>query len=333
MFERSNTTNLFGAICAIMVGTTVSAAQEVMLRAGTESNEEGLYYRTLVILDEQLAEKTGGRVDLEIFPNQQLGNETSMIEGLRSGSLDVAVVGGANFASFLPAFQIFSVPYIFKDYETYRAAMAPDSAVWTLSQQKVEDADLGLRLMAPTTVGSRWVANSVGEVTEPEDMRELGLRMRVQNNPVEAEVWGNYGASPVSMPMPEVVAAMRQGVVQAVENAPDIFYTYKVHEAAKYMSRTDHSFYVALVLMGDRAMEKVPEDLRSVVEEAFAATGQQLLDESVDAQAKAVAGLEAEGAIIVDVDKEKFRAPLGELYERVAGENDAEDLLSAIQAL
>ncbi|MDG4674819.1 TRAP transporter substrate-binding protein [Shinella sp. 838] len=319
--------------CAFLAGSVSAGAQEVVLSAGTESNEDGLYYKTLVLIDEHLREKTGGKVGFEIYPNQQLGNELSMIEGLRSGSLDVAVAGGGNFASFVPSFQIFSVPYILKDYETYRAAMAPDSQVWLLMQQKVADAELGLQLAAPTTVGSRWFANTRSEVRTPADIKALGVRMRVQANPIEAEVWGTYGAIPVNMPMPEVVAAMRQGVVEAVENAPDILYTYKVQESAKYMARTDHSFYVAVVLIGDAALEKVPEDLRPAVKEAFIVGGQALLDASVEAQEKAIKALKADGAIISEVDKAAFREPLGPLYEKVAKEAEAEDILAAIQAL
>ena len=318
---------------AVVAGAVSASAQEVVLSAGTESNEDGLYYKTLVLIDDQLREKTGGKVSFKIYPNQQLGNELSMIEGLRNGSLDVAIAGGGNFASFVPAFQLFSVPYVFKDYETYRAAMAPDSKVWALMQQKVSEAELGLQLVAPTTVGSRWFANTKGEVTKPEDIKALNVRMRVQANPIEAEVWGTYGAIPVNMPMPEVVAAMRQGVVEAVENAPDILSTYKIQETAKYMARTDHSFYVAVVLIGDAAMNKVPEDLRAAVKEAFAAGGQALLDASVEAQAKAIEALKADGAIISEVDKAAFREPLAPLYEKVSKDVNAEDILAAIQAL
>lgn len=321
------------AAFGMVLSTSAALSQELVLTAGTESNEDGLYYKTLVLLDEELKEKTGGKIGLQIYPNQQLGNELSMIEGLRSGSLDIAVAGGANFASFVPALQIFSVPYIFKDYDTYRAAMKPSSAVWTLMKTKVADAELGLQLMSPTTVGSRWVANSKGEIKSPEDMKTLGVRMRVQANPIEAEVWSGYGAIPVNMPMPEVVAAMRQGVVEAVENAPDILYTYKVHETAKYLSRTDHSFYVALVLMADEAQAKIPEDLKQAVAEAFDQAGQRLLDAAVEAQEKAEEALVAEGATVSEVETDKFRQPLTDLYDRVAKEADAEDLLSAIQSL
>lgn len=303
------------------------------LTAGTESNRDGLYYATLDLLDKALKEETNGQVKLRIYPNQQLGNEISMIEALRSGSLDIAIAGGGNFASFVPQFQLFSVPYIFESYETYRKGMAPDSELWKFMQKSVADAKLGLQLLAPTTVGSRWVANTKGDVRTPADMKTLGLRMRVQANPIESEVWSTYGANPVNMPMPEVVAAMRQGVVQAVENAPDILYTYKLHEVAKHLSKTDHSFYVALVLVSDRALEKIPAELRPAVEKAFATAGQQVLDLSVKFQEKAVAGMQAEGAVIVDVDKSAFRTPLEPLYDKVAKDVGAEDLLQAIRAL
>lgn len=320
------------AVTALFFGGAATA-QEITLSAGTEGNQDGLYYATLTLLDEELRARTEGRVGLRIYPNQQLGDELSMIEGLRSGSLDIAVVGGANFATYVPQLQLFSVPYIFSDYQVYRAAMAPDSPVWTLLEDQVAAAGLGISLKAPSTVGSRWVANSKGEITSPADMAKLAPRMRVQANPIESEVWSTYGASPVNLPMPEVVAAMRQGVVQAVENAPDVLFTYKLHEVAKYISRTDHSFYVALVIASDPSLAKIPEDLHDEVEGAFDAAGQRLLDLSLEFQERAIEGLTKGGAVISEVDIPAFRAPLATLYERVATEADAIDLLTAIRGL
>lgn len=322
-----------GALLLSAAPALAQKTQEIVLTAGTESNRDGLYYLTLDLLNKELQKQTDGQVKLRIYPNQQLGNETSMIEALRTGSLDIAIAGGGNFASFVPQFQLFSVPYIFEDYATYRKAMAPDSTLWKLMQKSVYDAKLGLQLMAPTTVGSRWVVNTKGDLKSPADMRALNLRMRVQANPIESEVWSTYGANPVNLPMPEVVAAMRQGVVQAVENAPDILYTYKLHEVAKYVSQTDHSFYVAVVLMGDHAMKKVPESLQPAVKAAFATAGQQLLDQSVAFQEKAIAGMRAEGAVIVAVDKAAFRQPLEPMYDRVAKSIGAENMLESIRGL
>lgn len=305
----------------------------ITFSAGTEADDDSLYYETLHYLAEELSNRTDGRVTVDIYPNEQLGNEVSMIEGLRQGSVDIAVAGGANFAGFVPEFQLFSVPYIFEDYEVYRQAMDPSSDVWKLMQERVLDEDLGLQLMAPTTVGSRWIANTKGEVSSPKDIEELKLSMRIQANPIESEVWSSYGASPVNMPMPEVFSAMKQGVVDAVENAPDILYTQNLHEVAQYFSETDHSFYVAVVLMSDAAWEKIPEDLQPIVIEVFEDAGQHVLDVSREFHEKAVEGLKEGGAIVTQVDKEAFREPLIELYDKVAKDVEAEDLLEAIRGL
>jgi tripartite ATP-independent transporter DctP family solute receptor len=334
--KRRNLASLLATLTlSALTGTNALAADKVdiTLTAGTEANQDGLYYATLVLLDKELKKQTNNQVKLRIYPNQQLGNEMSMIEGLRSGSLDIAVAGGANFASFVPQFQLFSVPYVFPDQEKYRRAMQPDSKVWQLMQKSVADAKVGVQLMAPTTVGSRWVANTKGDVKSPADMKALALRMRVQANPIEAEVWSSYGASPVNMPMPEVVTAMRQGVVQAVENAPDILYTYKLHEVAKHLSQTDHSFYVAVVLMSDRASKKIPAELQPAVRKAFLNAGQQLLDQSTAFQEKAIAGMKTAGATVVQVDKAAFRKPIEPVYDRVAKEVGATDILAAIRGL
>lgn len=331
--KRRTLASLFAALSLSALTSTPALAADVTLTAGTEANQDGLYYATLVLLDKELKKQTNSQVKLRIYPNQQLGNEMSMIEGLRSGSLDIAVVGGANFASFVPQFQLFSVPYVFADEDKYRKAMHPDSKVWQLMQKAVADAKVGVQLMAPTTVGSRWVANTKGDVKNPGDMKALGLRMRVQANPIEAEVWSSYGANPVNMPMPEVVTAMRQGVVHAVENAPDILYTYKLHEVAKHLSQTDHSFYVALVLMSDRVNKKVPAELQPAVRKAFLNAGQQLLDQTAAFQAKAIAGMKAAGATVVQVDKTAFRKPIEPVYDRVAKQVGATDILSAIRGL
>jgi TRAP-type C4-dicarboxylate transport system substrate-binding protein len=103
---------------------------DITLSAGTEANPEASTTPTCSCSPTPVAEATDGQIQLRIYPNQQLGTEISMIEGLRSGSVDIAVVGVANFASFVPSFQIFSVPYIFESAEIYRAAMHPESEVW-----------------------------------------------------------------------------------------------------------------------------------------------------------------------------------------------------------
>jgi TRAP-type C4-dicarboxylate transport system substrate-binding protein len=83
---------------------------------------------------------------IDLYPNSELGSETSTMEGARNGSVDLCVVGGANAASLFPQFQILSVPYIFKDFDTFRKAFTPDGTVWQELVKIVSDANTGVQL-------------------------------------------------------------------------------------------------------------------------------------------------------------------------------------------
>lgn len=317
-------------------GKTDNAAKvkTITLSAGTEAVKGSLYYEELDYLAKEMEKRTDGKIKINIYPAQELGSEISMMEGLRSGSIDLAIIGGANLASVVPELQLLSVPYIFKDFDTFKKGLSPDNKLWQTLVKTIEDKNVGLKLMAPATIGSRWFVNTKGEVRTPDDIKKLGLKIRVQANPTESKVWSAFGGNPTNMPMPEVFTAMQQGVVSAVENAPDLLYQYKIHEVAKYFSATDHNWYVATLLMSDKTWNKIPEDLKTIVKGTIEDAGKHILDVTLDFQAKAIKDLENTGAVITtDVNKEAFRSLIVELYDEVAKANSAEDILKAINEI
>jgi tripartite ATP-independent transporter DctP family solute receptor len=303
------------------------------ITAGTESTEENLYYKTLAYFKEYVEEATGGAIAVKIYPNSELGDELSMLEQARSGNLDAVVVGGGNLASLVPELQLLSVPYLWNSFENFQHAMNRNSEVWKLLVDIVASKNAGVSLVAPTTIGSRWVANTKGEVNTPEDMKNLGITMRIQSNPTEAAVWSTFGANVTNMPMTDVFTAMQQGVVDAVENSPEIMYNYKIQENAKYFSATEHNWYFATVMAGDSIWERIPEEYHEAVKKAFLDAGEKVIEITPETQQVAIDKLAEEGAIITyDVDKEAFKNMIYDLYESVAAENGAEALLEACNA-
>ena len=237
------------------------------ITAGTESTEENLYYKTLDFFKQYVEEATNGAIEVEIYPNSELGDELSMMEQVRSGDLDVSIIGGGNLASLVPELQLLSVPYLWGSFEAFQEGMSRDSEVWKLLVDTVASKNAGIFLAAPTTIGSRWVANSKGEINTPDDMKKLGITMRIQANPTEAKVWSTFGANVTNIPMTDVFTAMQQGVVDAVENSPDIMYNYKIHEVAKYFSATEHNWYFAAVIASDALMDKIPAEYQEAVQD------------------------------------------------------------------
>ncbi len=303
------------------------------ITAGTESTEENLYYKTLAYFKEYVEEATGGAIAVKIYPNSELGDELSMLEQARSGNLDAVVVGGGNLASLVPELQLLSVPYLWNSFEDFQKAMGRDSEVWQLLVETVASKNASVSLAAPTTIGSRWVANTKGVINTPEEMKNLGITMRIQSNPTEAAVWSAFGANVTNMPMTDVFTAMQQGVVDAVENSPEIMYNYKIHENAKYFSVTEHNWYFASVIAGDSMWDRIPEEYHEAVKQAFLDAGEKIIEITPETQQVAIDKLEEEGAIITyDVDKEAFKSMISDLYESVAAENGAEALLAACNA-
>ncbi len=325
--------------CLIAVGCNPEEGKDkdeevLTLSLGTEAVEGTLYYSQLEYIANELPKRTDGRIKGSIYPGQELGSEVEMMEGVRSGSVDACIAGGANLASFVPEFQLLSVPFIFKDYDSYVKAMKPDSEVWKALVKAVDMEDIGMKLVAPATIGSRWFINSKGEVRTPDDIKKLGLKIRVQANPIENKVWTEFGGTPVHMPMPEVFTAIQQGVCHGAENAPDLLYHYKIYEVAKYLSRTEHSWYVATLVLSEKTWDKIPEDLRPVVMEVFEESGQFVIDAVPEFEDKAVSKLRKEDIVIVeDVDKEAFREKIMDLYDEVAEESGAEEIWAAIKNL
>lgn len=303
------------------------------ITAGTESTEENLYYKTLAYFKEYVEEATDGAIQVKIYPNSELGDELSMLEQARSGDLDAVVVGGGNLASLVPELQVLSVPYLWNSFEDFQNAMSRDNAVWQLLVDTVASKNAGVSLVAPTTIGSRWVANTKGEINTPADMKSLGVTMRIQSNPTEAKVWSSFGANVTNMPMTDVFTAMQQGVVDAVENSPEIMYNYKIHEVAKYFSATEHNWYFASVIASDTLWDKIPAEYQDAVKTAFLDAGQKIIEITPETQQVAIDKLVEEGAVITyDVDKAAFKEMITDLYESVAAENNAEDLLEACNA-
>ena len=306
----------------------------ITISAGTESTEENLYYKTLAFFKENVEKATNGAIEVRIYPNSELGDELSMLEQARSGDLDVVVVGGGNLASLVPELQLLSVPYLWTSFENFQKAMSRDSEVWKLLVDTVASKNAGVSLVAPTTIGSRWVANSKGEIHSPTDMKNLGVTMRIQANPTEATVWTTFGANITNMPMTDVFTAMQQGTVDAVENSPEIMYNYKIHEVAKYFTATEHNWYFASVIASDKLWDKIPAEYQDAVRTAFLDAGQKIIEITPETQQAAIDKLTEEGAVITyDVDKEAFRSMISSLYDEVAAANGAEALLKAANDL
>ena len=105
-----------GSLGALAFASRGSAQDKIVLKMGTLGSVEYFYYKGAKRMADEVAAKTGGRIDVQVFPNQQLGNERDMIEGMQLGTIDLAVINTPLLAGFDPRFLIFDMPFMFNDW-------------------------------------------------------------------------------------------------------------------------------------------------------------------------------------------------------------------------
>jgi tripartite ATP-independent transporter DctP family solute receptor len=310
-------------------GTPAASAEdesctEVALNAGHDSSEEHPYQAGLETFAEQLEELTDGQVTVEIFPNAQLGDEASMIEGLRLGTVDVAVSSTPPLSSFAPKIELLSLPFLADDLEhNYRIL---DGEVGdTLAADLAEPT--GGTLLGWYFAGQRHVWNSQRPVNTPADLE--GLKIRTQESPVQIATFNALGAQAVPMSFGELYQALQTGVVDGADNDPVDVLVEKFYEVTTYYSFTGHFHLNTALLMSTEVLEGMCPSQQDAVAAAA--------EESVRVERETQEGL-VEGAIEelegfgIEFNEVADKAPFQELVQSVYEEFEEQIGADLIQA-
>ncbi len=208
----------------------------------------------------RILEATGGRVELRIFPNNQLGSDTDTLSQLRSGAVEFFTLSGLILSTLVPAASINGVGFAFKDYDQVWAAMDGKLGEYVR-------AEIGKRgLLAMDRIwdnGFRQTTTSTKPITTPADLR--GMKLRVPVSPLWTSMFTALGAAPASINFSEVYSALQTHIVDGQENPLAIIETAKLYEVQKFCSLTNHMWDGFWFLANRRAFERLPKDAQEVV--------------------------------------------------------------------
>jgi tripartite ATP-independent transporter DctP family solute receptor len=182
-----------------------------------------------------VAERSGGRIRVSVYPDSALGQEVSVLEQLQFGAIDIARVSLSAVSVYVPRLRALQMPYLYKDAEH----------MW-----RVLKGDLGRELLAGVSeagfvglgwfeAGARSFYTARRSVLAPSDLK--GLRIRVQEGGVMAEMVSAFGAKPVPKPFGEVYSAIQTGEIDGAENNASTFYTSNHYKIAPFFSLTEHA--------------------------------------------------------------------------------------------
>jgi TRAP-type C4-dicarboxylate transport system substrate-binding protein len=259
-------------VATILAGAPLAAAaQDIMLRATANSNENDEDYDGLVVFKNFVEQASNGAIGVELFIGTQLcSNGAECLQGVADGSIDIFISTSGGAAGIFPYVQVLDLPYLMPDDRVAEAAMAAGTPFMQTMQQKVlEDSGGAIRLMTiGNTGGWRNFANTQRRIANPEDIAGLKIRTVVADLP--QELVRALDASPTPIPWPELFTSLQTGVVEGTKNGITDIMGMKFPDAGlQYITLDGHSYMGALWFMNNEKFMSMPDDLKRVILDGF----------------------------------------------------------------
>jgi tripartite ATP-independent transporter DctP family solute receptor len=254
---------------------------------------------------ERIRQESGGRMEIQIFPNNQLGGDTDMLSQLRTGVIQLFNLSGLILATVVPVASINGIGFGFKDYDQVWAAM--DGALGAHVRGAIEKSGL-LALEKIWDNGYRQVTSSTHPINTPEDFK--GFKIRVPPSPLWASMFKRFGASPASINFSELYSALKIKIVEGQENPLSLIELNRFYEVQKYVSLTNHMWDGFWTLANGRAWAALPSVLQDIVARNI---NEAALEERQDIRKLNETlrdNLVQKGMVFNTTDPEKFRSTL-----------------------
>jgi tripartite ATP-independent transporter DctP family solute receptor len=226
---------------------------------------------------EELDEKSDGKIKVQLFPNSTLGNEAQSINGVRNGTIEMALIGNLMQQSD-PMLGVFEFPFLFRSTEQAKKVLNGEPG----KQVKEKYSDFGVHHLAYSISGFRHLTSNK-PVNSPEDYK--GLRIRVPNNTMFINMAESLGWSVQALPLPEVYTALEQGVVDGEENPYSMIDAQGFYEVQKYIIETGHMFTNLNLIFSQKKWDSLTDEQKKLITEAanhYAETSWAMTTDSVN---------------------------------------------------
>jgi TRAP-type C4-dicarboxylate transport system substrate-binding protein len=271
---KSAIKTVFVSILLFGIAVTSAPAAEYNLRATANSNENDEDYDGLVVFKNYVESASNGAIGVELFIGTQLCSKgAECLQGVADGTIDIYISTSGGAAGIFPYVQVLDLPYLMSSDRIAEEVLSGDFTR-TMRQMALDDSGGKIRLMTiGNTGGWRNFANTRRRVTEPSDMQGLKIRTVVADLP--QELVKALGASPTPIPWPELFTSFQTGVVEGSKNGITDIMNMKFPDAGlKYVTLDGHAYMGALWWMTNDTFMSMPEDMRRVVVDGFAALQQ-----------------------------------------------------------
>ncbi len=319
-------TAVFVAALLILSGCQADSDVTVIkLGHGLDTNHP--VHEAMTFMQERVAEKSGGKMEIHIYPSQQLGTERQLLELLQLGSLGMTKVAAAVLEGFAPTYKVLSLPYIFRS-EAHRF--------------QVFDGDIGqelllagekywLRGLTFYDAGSRSFYTKERPIRHPDDL--AGLKIRTLESATQVRMINELGGSATPISWGELYTALQQGVVDGAENNPPSFYTSRHYEVCKYYSLDEHTGIPDVLLISTIVWDRLSDQEQKWLTEAARESAEYQKVLWKKASKEALQAVQEAGVEVIRVDQAPFAERVSPIFESYQDEPEIYDLIERIRRL
>ena len=299
--------------------------QTKTLRLGHGLDVSHSVHKAMVKMAEDLKERSGGKLELKIYPSQQLGTERECLELLQIGSLDMTKVSVGVLENFAPKMKVLGLPFLFRDRQhSFDVLDGPIGKMLLNDGEKYWLKGLGYY-----DAGSRSFYTMNKPIEKPADLE--GEKIRVMESATAVNMVKALGGSPTPISWGELYTSLQQGVVDGAENNPPSFYLSRHYEVCKFYSLDEHTVLPDVLLIGTYVWNKLTEQeqkwLSAAVKESV--KYQRIL--WAEAEEEALREVQKAGVQIFRPDKTLFAEKVQPIYEGYKDDTEIYPLIQQIQ--
>lgn len=301
-----------------------SDKEQITLNIGHTLTLNSPYHKLGEKFKEEIEASTDGRVKVTLYPSSQLGGELDMIQAVRGGTQDMVIAAQATLENTIPEWQIFSLPFLFKNLDEANKVLQSETGDKYLSL--LEDYNMK---------GLGWLSAIERDVFGNKDIDIAnmdGFKIRLMQSPGYIAAYEALGATPTPMAYSELYVSLQQGVVDGGDTSPDQFVQDKFAEVTDYFYLSKIHYLPATIAMNLEKWNSFDSELQGKIEEAMKVAIDFEIDYYKKAYDKGIEDLKKEGVEVIEVDtteaKEKTESVRQELLKEIP---NGEELYEEIQ--
>ena len=320
------------AAAAVMFAASAGAQDVKHYRFAYDQPRNTGYSVAGDLFADKLKELSKGTMLIDQYPGAQLGQEPQLLQLVKSGDIEFAIISSANTATISPQAGVMSLHFLFRDEGHVIKALA-DPKVFEAIRTMIDETAQGLHVIATGSQGVRHIY-SKKEVHKVDDIK--GLKVRVQATATEDTMFPAYGAQTVHMPFGSVYTSLQTGVVDAAENSINVYLVNKHYEVAPVLNLTEHEANNALVFISDKLWQGLSAEQKQWVMTAADEISQKEPAKAFELEKAAATKLKSIGVkIVTDVDKKSFATIADPYLDKLAKElgPHAEKIKNLIRAV